>query len=215
MDLAAVATAAPGFALTLALGWLYGRREVAAARREANTDPLTGLANRSGLMQQLHNRARRGHPYSLFLFDLNGFKAVNDTHGHRAGDELLRRLGERLHAHLGDHLVARLGGDEFVVVVDDQPTLGADRIIAAAILTVVNLPISLPGVPERVTVGAAIGSVRATAGADPRAVVHAADLAMYEAKTLGVRHRAGAAVPGPLSDSPRHRARDRHGVRVA
>jgi diguanylate cyclase (GGDEF)-like protein len=113
MRLAAVATAA---GVAYALGWLTRQPEVAAARREASTDALTGLVNRHGLKRQLQIRADRGQPYTIYFIDLNGFKPVNDTYGHRAGDQLLAYLGRRLGTQFSGHVVARLGGDEFVVV---------------------------------------------------------------------------------------------------
>ncbi|MEM9466435.1 MAG: diguanylate cyclase [Actinomycetota bacterium] len=92
------------------------RRDVEQLRHELELDDLTGLANRRGFEQRVTARIDDGERLHLAFLDLNGFKAVNDTHGHGVGDELLRRVAERLRrATRPDDVVARLGGDEFVV----------------------------------------------------------------------------------------------------
>jgi len=95
-------------------------RLVEFSRGEANTDALTGLGNRRKFMSDLQARlllASPAHPVTLALFDLDGFKAYNDTFGHPAGDALLTRLGHRLQAAVANPGVAyRLGGDEFCVL---------------------------------------------------------------------------------------------------
>ncbi len=212
MNLAAVATAA---CVAFVLGRLTSRNEVVAARREASTDALTGLTNRAGLMHQLHNRTRRRVPYTVCLFDLNGFKPVNDTHGHRAGDELLVALGARLRAQFAGHLVARLGGDEFVVVLDGIYPVEVVQTFIAQLLQTVERPVRLTGVPELVKISAAVGATAAHPQESPRCTLHAADQAMYRSKLLGepyvqrVRTRAG------VDESPKVRLRDTRRVRVA
>ena len=93
-------------------------------RHEADTDVLTGLANRRALERTLDaalaRAGGRGRAVALLMLDLDGFKAVNDTHGHAAGDEALREVARRLRRSVRERdLVARLGGDEFVVVLTD------------------------------------------------------------------------------------------------
>ena len=94
-------------------------------RYEADTDALTGLANRRALERTLDGRAdarrrTRSRSVALLMLDLDGFKAINDTHGHAAGDEALREVARRLRRCVRERdLVARLGGDEFVVVLTD------------------------------------------------------------------------------------------------
>jgi diguanylate cyclase (GGDEF)-like protein len=207
MKLAAVASAA---GVAYALGWLTRQPEVAAARREANTDALTRLVNRRGLKHQLQIRAKRGQPYTIYFIDLNGFKPVNDTFGHRAGDQLLASLGRRLAAGFGEHLVARLGGDEFAVIA----TGPADRHLADRLSAQIAVPITIPGSPDPVTLSAAVGVAYAPPGADPRATLQAADWAMYRSKGSGRPHLAGPPIR-PVSDSPAVRARDVRAVRVA
>ena len=115
----------------LACGWLlssYRRRADAIMRealeamaREARTDQLTALPNRRGLLDEIERRVAGGGPFFLAIADLNGFKHYNDTFGHPAGDELLRRLGSKLAvAWEGHGYASRLGGDEFCVVADDM-----------------------------------------------------------------------------------------------
>ena len=176
MKLAAVATAA---GVAYALGWLTRQPQLTAARREASTDALTGLLNRHGLTQQL--QLYRGRPYTLYLIDLNGFKPINDTFGHRAGDQLLARLGRRLAEQLPGRLVARIGGDEFVVLGAGRPSIT----VVATLRQVIAAPTMLPGSPEPVSLTAALGIAYTCVNTDPRGVLHAADLAMYRSKRSG------------------------------
>jgi diguanylate cyclase (GGDEF)-like protein/PAS domain S-box-containing protein len=148
-------------------------------------DPLTGLANRVLLFDRIgHALARADRtssPTCLFLLDLDGFKDVNDTHGHAAGDELLQQFAVRLSAGLrpGD-TAARLGGDEFVVLCEDtseeQADVIADRLRAAA-----AWPFDLP--TGRVTIGASVGvSSSADPADEPAELVRRADASMYAEK---------------------------------
>ena len=99
------------------------QREIDRLTRLARTDPLSGCLNRRGFGEQLDARVARheryGEPFGLVLLDLDGFKEVNDRHGHAAGDELLRRTSAALGGTLrGSDTVARVGGDEFGVLLD-------------------------------------------------------------------------------------------------
>ena len=148
-------------------------------------DPLTGLANRVLLFDRIgHALARADRtasPTCLFLLDLDGFKEVNDTHGHATGDELLQQFATRLSGALrpGD-TAARLGGDEFVVLCEDtseeQAALIAERLRAAA-----SWPFDLP--VGRVTISASVGvSTSADPADDPAELVRRADVSMYAVK---------------------------------
>lgn len=212
MRMAAVATAA---GVAYALGWLSRQPQIVAARREASTDSLTGLMNRAGLKHQLRIRANRRQPYTLYMLDLNGFKPVNDTYGHRAGDALLQTLAARLRAQLAGHLVARLGGDEFMVLVDEPQLAPAIDAFAQRIQRITEQPIGVPGSPEPVVLGTAIGAARATGRADYRATMHAADLAMYRSKDSGQPVQLTVSVRRTVDESPRTRIRDTRPVRVA
>jgi diguanylate cyclase len=159
-------------------------------RHRAYHDPLTGLPNRALLLDTLERRLEAGRPVALLYVDLDGFKPVNDTHGHEAGDRVLSTIAERLAGCAGPaDLVARLGGDEFALLV---PPGAADR-VAARVIAAVGVPVPVRG--ATVTVGASVGVARHPAGAGSGVgsgagdLMRHADLAMYAAKLRG-RNRA-------------------------
>ena len=153
--------------------------------RLAYSDPLTGLGNRALLATEVAGaqRLRRGGGrLSLLLLDLDGFKAVNDSLGHAAGDRLLVQLAQRLCAAVGPRdVVARLGGDEFAVLVDEE-TPGAGLRAARRVLDALSAPVDFEGRVVRVT--ASIGVVE-QAARSPEDVLRDADVAMYAAKSAG------------------------------
>ena len=153
-------------------------------------DTLTGLPNRRALMQALpeamHRAARAGKPCALLFLDMDGFKAVNDTHGHEEGDELLRQFGARLQAAVRKtDLAARLAGDEFVVLLEGLGDAGDAREKADSLLAVLRAPYTLRRVA--VSVGASIGVALHRPGDrhDLDAWLARADGAMYAAKRGG------------------------------
>ncbi|MGY2897062.1 putative bifunctional diguanylate cyclase/phosphodiesterase [Deinococcus sp. UYEF24] len=158
-------------------------------QHEAHHDPLTGLPNRTLLTDRLNHALARGartlQPLAVVFLDLDGFKRINDTLGHDAGDALLKEVATRLQSTLRpSDTVARLGGDEFVVLVTDlsSPTDAART--ARRLQTVINRPITLGG--QRVTVQASLGiSVAPQDGKDAGVLLRQADLAMYQAKREG------------------------------
>jgi diguanylate cyclase (GGDEF)-like protein/PAS domain S-box-containing protein len=169
--------------------------ELAAAheklRELAHHDPLTGLANRVRLADDLSaaqgRAAESGRHVAVLFIDLDGFKQVNDTDGHDAGDRLLMQVGERLQNLLrpGDS-AARPGGDEFVVCCGD---LDADAAVAAteaeAIASRVRGALTAPFevLGKTWTIGASVGVALSQAGANtPDELLRSADLAMYRAK---------------------------------
>lgn len=165
-------------------------RSVAQHVHASRHDPLTGLPNRVLLFSELRGAlSPAGHGCALFILDLNGFKGLNDTFGHRSGDRVLRDLGARLEAALGsDAIVARLGGDEFAVM-----TWNPDRAQAATtaegILAVFATPFRVADTD--VTLGASVGvAVGPEDGHDADDLVHAADVAMYHAKRTAGRWAA-------------------------
>lgn len=97
------------------------RSRLEQTEQAAMMDPLTGLANRRRLETELNLRIRRGQPFVLLLLDLNGFKQINDTHGHLAGDQILRQFGGELRQVCRQSdLVGRWGGDEFLILANGQ-----------------------------------------------------------------------------------------------
>ena len=170
--------------------------------RQARTDPLTGLLNRRAFLADMAIRlsaARRSaRPAALVYVDVDNFKAVNDLHGHAAGDGVLRRIADRLRrgARASD-LVARVGGDEFALWLDEADPEGAER-RGRELLAIRDEIADMSGSPEQ-PLGISVGIV----AVDPRAedgidrLIERADAAMYEAKRGGkgrlVTAPAGAA----------------------
>ncbi|MFF0658656.1 GGDEF domain-containing protein [Micromonospora tulbaghiae] len=116
------------------------RYELAALQRATLRDPLTGLANRAGLAAGWEQLAAL-RPW-VVVVDLDGFKPVNDTHGHAAGDHVLTAVAHRLRTVHG--VAARLGGDEFAALLLNTDPAAAARQLAAAIAAPVRLPASWP-----------------------------------------------------------------------
>ncbi len=146
---------------------------------EAVHDGLTGLPNRTLLRARVGEAIAAGSEVSVLLLDLDRFKPVNDTHGHEAGDEVLRVVAQRLRAALrpGD-VVARLGGDEFAVLLRDA---SGTRQLADRLRTVVAAPV--PVGDAVVTVGASVGCATHPAdGSSYEALLRAADEDMYAVK---------------------------------
>ena len=181
------------------------RAETRAAHL-AHHDPLTGLANRRRLAEELAAalaRARReGGGVALLLVDLDRFKPVNDLHGHAAGDELLCQVAGRLRAAVREtDAVARLGGDEFALVAHcARPVPGADggdagtaegagedaARLARRVVAALERPFALGGGALAVQVGCSVGVALAPGDGDAAAaLLHHADLAMYRAKAEG------------------------------
>jgi diguanylate cyclase (GGDEF)-like protein len=180
---AVITLSAAGARLTLALREARGAAE---AFRLSLTDDLTGLPNRRALLARLQTADAAQTPYALLLLDLDGFKDVNDTLGHVAGDHVLRLISRRLRAELDDlALVSRLGGDEFAIVLDGTDEPAALR-TAQWVREVIAEPIEVHG--HTFTMGASVG-VAITCPEDLQAdLLRRADIAMYQAKTT----RAGA-----------------------
>ncbi|MCQ1768594.1 diguanylate cyclase [Neorhizobium galegae] len=157
----------------------------AEANRLAHHDILTGLPNRmqfyKALDEALKPEANEG-VVIVYCLDLDGFKPVNDTFGHAAGDEVLKLAAERLFSAADGHLVARLGGDEFAILVksDGQADIGlAERCISA-----LNAPFRIKGLSISIGVSIGIAAASVVAG-DRETLVQAADRALYRAKSAG------------------------------
>lgn len=157
-------------------------------RHDATHDALTGLLNRKafGHMSELacHRGARTNATIGMLYVDLDGFKQINDSFGHEAGDRVLVEAGRRLvGCVMGDDTVARLGGDEFAVLLE---SVHDDRAIAVAekILFALGQPIT--GIPDDVRIGASIGiALRSSEGIEISTLMRDADAAMYHAKRNG------------------------------
>jgi len=157
-------------------------------RHQATHDPLTGLPNRAAVFDRLAAAlaAGRNTRAALCYLDLDGFKAINDTYGHQAGDELLvtvaRRIGET--ARCSGTIAGRIGGDEFVVVAEVSPGLSGMVALANGILGAVNRPVPLR--VGQVRVSACVGITERAAGSHGTATMIAdADSALYQAKSRG------------------------------
>jgi diguanylate cyclase (GGDEF)-like protein len=164
-------------------------------RRLAYWDSLTALPNRAQFVLLLDDAllaARRGeHEAFVLMMDLDRFKHVNDVMGHDFGDDLLRQVAERLRQHMAvadaSAHVARLGGDEFAVLLTNT-TVDNARIVAAGILQVLEVPISLDD--QTVDIGAGLGiSAFPAHGTSPEELLSMAEVAMYQAK-----HRSDGAI---------------------
>jgi diguanylate cyclase (GGDEF)-like protein len=171
----------------------------------ARTDPVTGLANRSGFDQRIGaalSRARRqAQRIAVMYLDLDGFKEVNDGYGHSTGDALLKLVGERLLSVVrGYDAVARLGGDEFALLIEDigediDPVEFAERVISA-----LAEPMVVDHVCHKVTASMGV-ALYPESGSTGEQLLQAADQAMYVAKRRG-RNRSCVHVPeGRTSDS--------------
>ncbi|PYS92455.1 MAG: diguanylate cyclase response regulator [Acidobacteria bacterium] len=169
----------------------------------AFTDHLTGLANRRRFERQLERevaRTRRyGRPFCLLMLDIDHFKQVNDTHGHEAGDEALRRLAIALQAGTrGIDTVARIGGEEFALVLPET-----DSTRGLEVAERLRQEIKETEIPEAGYITVSIGLAECTdAYNDARELFNAADAALYEAKRLG-RDRVLCAPDTPAANPAR------------
>jgi diguanylate cyclase (GGDEF)-like protein/PAS domain S-box-containing protein len=178
-------------------GWVATHEDITERKRAeaeiahmARHDALTGLANRAAFNAKLAEASERvqrdGSDVTVLMIDLDKFKAVNDTLGHPAGDQLLVEVGQRLRSALREtDVLARLGGDEFAII-QEGGSHQYDGAIALAqrILQVIAQPFDLNGHPAHI--GSSIGIALAPEhGVDPEQLLTAADLALYDAKASG------------------------------
>ena len=161
------------------------QRTIAELEARADIDPLLEILNRRGFERELKRSLaymqRYGAEAALLFIDLDGFKSVNDQHGHAAGDALLKAVTAALTAHVrASDIVARLGGDEFGVLIWNASETHAaakarelERIVGA---------VSVDYGEARLAAGASVGSVPLVADASPAHMIDAADRAMYARK---------------------------------
>lgn len=194
-----------GFAATVIASFIFQNREALHAaissgeymRRKAQTDHLTGLANRAELMQRMADACAelpdsaerlRGRTFAVLYIDLDGFKAVNDSHGHAAGDEILQRVADGLRRAAGpDEVVARIGGDEFVILLRDADALTARGVADEIIAAIAREHRLADG--RAVRIGCSVGVCTAPEqGHEPEVLLARADAALYEVKAQGKGH---------------------------
>lgn len=166
-------------------------------RSMANSDPLTGLANRRAVDEFL-DRHNRDTSLAVALIDLDGFKQINDQHGHDIGDALLATVAERLTQNFsGPGLVGRLGGDEFIVILTGVSDAEEVDAAATGLLAALCVPAGIGAV--QLPLGASIGhAFRCGADESVAALLKRADEALYAAKRLR-RRRATDLVPARLA----------------
>lgn len=214
--LAHAASVTAGALLGIAAAVVPARRAVRSAQLIAHLDDVTGLPNRRALFAHLAAARRHGEPVAIAMFDLDGFKQVNDAHGHAAGDDLLKVAAARLDDEPEPvRFVARLQGDEFVLVIDLSHATDIATALTAATRAWRNLtdkPAPVAG--QQVWLAASVGVAVPRTGVTARELLHHADLALYAAKDAGgdrvVSH--DPAQDEPLQHRPTDRARDRHRI---
>lgn len=153
------------------------------AERLAGLDALTGLDNRGKLEATIEFRLSRGQPFSIMILDLNGFKKTNDTYGHLAGDELLKKFaGDLKSAFRATDAIGRWGGDKFVVVLDCEALEADYNRSRVAKLIFWDYTVESQGAPRRITVTATLGVAISRQGDSLRTLLERADEDMYREK---------------------------------
>lgn len=179
----------------------FTMRRARVHRTAALKDSLTGISNRSGAVDALRKLTRNSHgeSFGVVFLDLDGFKKINDVHGHARGDLLLQTVAKRLSREVRkEDRVARLGGDEFVCLIAPPTSREHLRVIAGRLQHAVTRPYSMD--QDHFVIGCSAGySLFPDDGADAELLLHRADDAMYTAKAAGGGVRAAT----PLQTSYR------------
>lgn len=154
-------------------------------KHAAEFDDLTGLANRSSLKRRIGQACESQEPLTLLLLDLDGFKDVNDSMGHAAGDVVLKIVARRLRENVPDnYLVGRLGGDEFVIVMSETADPVKTSELASTLISIIEEPIEFDHEP--IHIGASVGiSLKSGPEDDTERMLGNADMALYQAKADG------------------------------
>ncbi len=179
-------------------GQLRERRQL----HRAEHDDLTGLLNRTAFRERLQRALASGAQVAVMMLDLDGFKLVNDHHGHAAGDEVLRIIAARMaHALRSGDMVGRLGGDEFACLLQNAGSLANLVLLGGKLSTSIASPMQVAG--HRLVLQASLGlGVSPDDGASVDALLTSADAAMYRAKRHG---KNGLASPVPPESGSTHR----------
>jgi diguanylate cyclase (GGDEF)-like protein/PAS domain S-box-containing protein len=165
------------------------KERTAHLEHEVNHDPLTGLANRTLLWDRLEHAVHLAHRHHSMVatvrIDLDNFKTINDTFGHEAGDVVLKVVARRLQAAVRESdTVARMSGDEFVLVLVDQPSVRFTLRMVERLRRSMTMPVASNG--NEIPVGASLGvALYPHDGLTPAELVRGADMAMYHAKGNG------------------------------
>ena len=175
------------------------RETRSALEHQATHDTLTGLWNRGAILELLDREVARacrdGHTAVALMADIDHFKRINDTHGHLAGDEVLREVSRRLLdvARKGD-AVGRYGGEEFLVVlsIDNRP--GADIAAERLRASIAAAPVNVAGKPMEISLSIGVGIMNSAEGATGEQLLRLADEALYAAKSDGRNRIVGHAV---------------------
>jgi diguanylate cyclase (GGDEF)-like protein/putative nucleotidyltransferase with HDIG domain len=173
-------------------------QQLAEAESHALTDPMTGLPNSRGLQHQFEKEAKRagrsGLTFQVLVLDLDGFKAVNDTHGHKVGDTMLREVAQVMKDQFRDYdFLARYGGDEFVAIVPDTETIDVLELSRRIEKSVADYTLEVGDKTARV--GVSIGSASYPAqGETFDQIIVAADKAMYITKAIHRKRRLGISI---------------------
>ena len=148
-------------------------------------DALTGLPNRNQFDTVFENLIGNSDPVAVICIDLDRFKAVNDTHGHHAGDAVLRAVAKRFQDRVGDHgIVARIGGDEFIAAVTKQVDSDYLQWLGDSLVEDASQPVSYHG--HELVIGASVGiALWPRDGRAAREVITAADQFLYRSKGEG------------------------------
>ncbi len=178
----------------------------AALERLAAHDDLTGLWNRRMILDRLekevHRASRTSTHVGVAMIDLDHFKEINDTHGHAAGDVVLRQAADRMRTMLRDYdYLGRYGGEEFLMVVSNSEAAALAGVIERCRRAIAEQPVTIGDRRIAMTISVGLASTTTT-GYDEVALLHAADAALYEAKAggrnrvVGWESRPGS---GPMS----------------
>lgn len=176
-------------ALGAYLAAVMASKRLQEAENRASHDHLTGLPNLRLVTQRLHGAvalaSRAGFKTAVMFIDLDGFKSINDSLGHAAGDDVLRSVSERLRTCVRESdTVGRIGGDEFIVILSHMQAADSAGIVAGKMIGEINRPIEILG--QSCRVGASIGiAVFPDHGEEPTTLLRLADESMYGCKRAG------------------------------